>query len=152
VACITDIGAALDIHPKNKEDVGKRLARLALVDLYACGGKLVRNGPTYKSLDIVGNKCTVRFDTAGSDLITWYGEPLAGFAIAGADQKWKWAEARIGGPDSVEVWSSEVTEPVAVRYNWADNPQGNLYNEAYLPAYPFRTVDWDGVTVGKLTP
>lgn len=152
VACITDLGAARDIHPKNKQDVGKRLARLALVDNYGFAGKLVRNGPTYRSLDVVGGKCTVHFDTGGSNLISYYNEPLTGFAIAGADKRWVWAEAKVTGPDTVELSHPDVPEPVAVRYNWSDNPQGNLYNALYLPAYPFRSDDWPGVTVNNVKP
>ena len=152
VACITDIGAALDIHPKNKQDVGKRLARLALVDNYGSADKITRNGPTYRSLDIVGSKCMVHFDNGGPKLIPYYREPLRGFAVAGADKQWHWAQAKITGVDTVEVWSPDVPEPLAVRYNWADNPQGNLYNERYLPAYPFRSDDWPGVTVDNVTP
>lgn len=151
-ACITDLGAAADIHPKNKQDVGKRLARLALVDLYGFSGKIARNGPTYRSVDIQGGKCTVRLDNGGSRLISYYNEPLTGFAIAGADRKWVWAQARITGEDTVEVHHPSVPEPVAVRYNWADNPQGNLYNTLYLPAYPFRSDDWEGVTVNNVKP
>lgn len=150
-ACITDIGAAKDIHPKNKQDVGKRLARLALVDVY---GKenIVRSGPVYESMSVDGNKVTLTFQTGGSNLISYYREPLKGFAVAGDDQKFVWADARISGPDTVEVWSDEVPNPVAVRYNWSDNPQGNLYNSHYLPAYPFRTDEWKGVTAGNVTP
>lgn len=151
-ACITDIGAAKDIHPKNKQDVGKRLARLALVDVYGKGDSIIRNGPTYESMDVDGNKVTLTFDTGKSPLITWYREPLSGFAIAGPDQQFVWANARIVAPNQVEVWSEQITEPVAVRYNWANNPQGNLYNTHYLPAYPFRTDDWKGVTVDSVTP
>lgn len=152
VACITDIGAALDIHPKNKHDVGRRLARIALVDQYGYGGKIVRNGPTYRSLDINGGKCLVHFDVGNAPLISWYNEPLKGFAIAGADKKWHWADAKIVGKDTIEVSSKNVSEPAAVRYNWADNPQGNLYNSFYLPAYPFRSDDWPGVTVNNVNP
>lgn len=152
VACITDIGAAKDIHPKNKQDVGKRLARLALVDNYGLGGKLKRNGPTYKSLDINGAKCIVHFDNGGANLNSYYNEPLSGFAIAGADKKWVWGNAKITGPNTVEVTHPEVPEPVAVRYNWADNPQGNLYNATYLPAYPFRSDDWKGITAENVRP
>jgi sialate O-acetylesterase len=151
-ACITDLGAALDIHPKNKQDVGKRLARLALVDIYGYAGKLVRHGPTYKSVDFQGNKAVVHFDTGGSELTTWYREPLSGFAIAGEDRKWVWGTARITGKDTIEVVSDAVPEPVAVRYNWSDNPQGNLYNTQYLPAYPFRTDDWPCITAGNVKP
>jgi sialate O-acetylesterase len=151
-ACITDIGAAKDIHPKNKQDVGKRLARLALVDVYGMGDKLVRNGPVYKSMSVEGHKATLTFDVGRSNLIPWYNEELTDFAIAGEDQKFVWANARIVGPDTIEVWSDEVAQPLAVRYNWSNNPQGNLYNAHYLPAYPFRTDDWRGVTAENVTP
>ena len=151
-ACITDIGAAKDIHPKNKQDVGKRLARLALVDIYDRAGTIVRNGPTYKSMSVEGNKVTVTFDVGRSPLIPYYRETLTGFAVAGEDRQWHWASAEIKGRDTVVVSSDAVAAPVAVRYNWADNPQGNLYNTHYLPAYPFRTDDWTGVTAENVTP
>jgi sialate O-acetylesterase len=151
VVCITDIGAAKDIHPKDKQNVAKRLARLALNSDYGLKN-IVRQGPTYKSIDIQGNKITVHFDTHGSKLITWYQEPLSGFAIAGADKKWAWGEAKITGADTVEVTHPEISDPRAVRYNWADNPQGTLFNETYLPAYPFRSDDWDGITMKNVVP
>lgn len=155
VACIIDIGAAKDIHPKDKQNVGKRLARLALVDLYGFAGKITRSGPTYRSVDIQGDKCIVHFDNLGEGplkgLTGWYGEPLKGFVIAGPDKKFVWADAKIEG-DTVVVSSPSVKEPLAVRYNWADNPDGNLYNRVMLPAYPFRTDDWEGKTVNNLTP
>jgi sialate O-acetylesterase len=155
VACIIDIGTAKDIHPKNKQDVGKRLARLALVDLYGFAGKVTRSGPTYRSMDIKEGKIVLYFDNLGegglNGLISYYGEPLTGFAIAGEDKKFVWADAKIDG-ETVVVSSKDVPNPVAVRYNWADNPDGNLYNKAYLPAYPFRTDNWDGVTKGVLAP
>lgn len=151
-ACITDIGAAKDIHPKNKQDVGKRLARLALVDVYDRGEQIVRNGPTYESMSVDGNKVTLTFDTGNSPLISYYREPLAGFSIAGDDKTFVWANAKIAGPNTIEVWSEDVSEPVAVRYNWANNPQGNLFNTHYLPAYPFRTDEWKGVTADNVTP
>lgn len=150
-ACITDIGAAKDIHPKDKQNVAKRLARLALTADYGMKN-IIRQGPTYKSIDIQENKITVHFDTHGSKLISYYGEPLTGFAIAGADKKFVWGEAKITGPDTIEVTAAGVSAPMAVRYNWADNPQGTLFSEAYLPAYPFRSDDWDGVTKGKDVP
>lgn len=151
-ACITDLGAAKDIHPKNKQDVGKRLARLALADIHGLADQIVRNGPTYDTLSVAGGKATLQFAVGKSPLISWYGEPLRGFAVAGADQKWVWAQAVITGPNTVDVWSADVPEPVAVRYNWANNPQGNLYNQHYLPAYPFRTDDWKGVTADAVKP
>ncbi len=150
-ACIIDIGAAKDIHPKDKQNVAKRLARLALVDDYGRTG-IVRNGPVFKSVDIQAGKCVVDFHTSGRKLTSYYNEPLGGFAIAGTGKKWVWAEAKIIDADSVEVSHPDVMEPVAVRYNWADNPQGNLYSDSYLPTYPFRTDDWPGLTVGKLKP
>lgn len=154
MACIIDIGAAGDIHPKDKYNVGRRLARIALVEQYGFEN-ITKYGPTYQSMEIVGSECIIHFDNLGvgnlSGLISYYNEPLTGFAIAGADRQWHWAEARIEG-ETVIVSHPEVSEPVAVRYNWADNPQGNLYNKAYLPAWPFRTDDWPGVTEGRLTP
>mgnify|MGYP002622609191 CR=1 FL=1 len=150
-ACITDLGAALDIHPKDKQNVAKRLARLALVNDYGMSG-VVKQGPTYRSIDIQDNKVTVHFETYGQDLVSYYREPLTGFAIAGDDKQWHWAEATITGPDSVELTCPDVAMPVAVRYNWADNPQGNLFSNAYLPAYPFRSDDWDGVTINNVVP
>jgi sialate O-acetylesterase len=155
VACIIDIGAAKDIHPKDKQNVGKRLARLALVDLYGLAGTVTRSGPTYRSMDIKDGKIVLHFDNLGEGglkgLISYYGEPLSGFAIAGDDKKFVWGDAKIEG-DTVVVSSKDVPNPVAVRYNWADNPSGNLYNKAYLPAYPFRTDNWDGLTKGKYAP
>jgi len=155
VACIIDIGAAKDIHPKDKQNVGKRLARLALVDLYGFGGQVTRSGPTYKSMDIKDGKIVLHFDNLGEGglrgLISYYGEPLSGFSIAGDDKKFVWGDAKIEG-DTIVVSSKNVPNPTAVRYNWADNPSGNLFNKAYLPAYPFRTDNWDGVTKGKLAP
>jgi len=151
VACITDIGAAKDIHPKDKQNVSKRLARLALSADYGMSN-IVRQGPTYKSIDIQANKITIHFETYGRNLISYYQEPLTGFAIAGADKKWVWGEAKITGKDTVEVTHAEVSAPMAVRYNWADNPQGNLYSEIYLPAYPFRSDDWEGITVKNVSP
>ncbi|MBX3444004.1 MAG: sialate O-acetylesterase [Planctomyces sp.] len=154
-ACIIDLGAIKDIHPKDKQNVGKRLARLALVDLYGFAGKVTRSGPTYRSMTIENGRCILHFDNLGEGelrgLSGWYGDPLRGFAIAGADRKFVWAEAKVEG-DTVVVSSESVPEPLAVRYNWADNPNGNLCNGAMLPAYPFRTDDWEGVTAKNLTP
>ncbi len=149
--CITDIGAAKDIHPKDKQNVAKRLARLALVDIHGMKS-ITRSGPTYKSMEVKGNKVIVTFENQGSPLVSYYNEPLTGFAIAGKDKQWVWGTAKITSANTVEVSSPEVKEPVAVRYNWANNPQGTLYNAAYLPAYPFRSDDWKGVTVGAVTP
>jgi len=147
MATIIDIGEANDIHPKNKQDVGKRLAQWALARTY---GKrnVVCSGPLYRAMRIEGNKVTLRFDYTNGGLVARDGGPLAGFAIAGFDRKFVWADARIQG-ETVVVSSDQVSQPAAVRYAWADNPVCNLYNGAGLPASPFRTDDWPGVTAGK---
>ena len=146
MAVIIDIGEANDIHPKNKQDVGKRLALWALGGSY--GEKLVYCGPIYKSMRVAGDKIMLHFDHVGGGLVAVGGEPLKGFAVAGADRKFVWADATIDG-DTVVVSCDKVTKPAAVRYAWADNPVCNLYNKEGLPASPFRTDDWPGITVGK---
>jgi sialate O-acetylesterase len=143
MAVIIDIGEADNIHPKNKQDVGKRLALWALANTY--GKELVYSGPIYKSMKVDGSSIVLSFDHVGGGLVA-KGEELKGFAIAGADKKFVWADAKIDG-DTVVVSSDKVSEPAAVRYAWADNPVCNLYNKAELPASPFRTDDWPGVTV-----
>jgi sialate O-acetylesterase len=147
MAIITDIGMARDIHPKNKQDVGKRLARWALADDY--GLDLVRSGPLYREAEIKGNKVVIHFTDIGGGLMAWDREELRGFAVAGQDQVFSWAKAKLVGKDTVEVWQEGVDNPVAVRYNWSDNPGGNLYNTAELPASSFRTDDWPLSTEGK---
>ena len=145
-AVIIDIGEADDIHPKNKQDVGYRLALWALAKDY---GKtdLVYSGPVYQSMKVDGDKVTIAFDHVGGGLVAKDGA-LKGFAVAGQDKKFFWADAKIVG-DTVVVSSKDVPLPVAVRYAWANNPECNLYNKADLPASPFRTDDWPGVTFGK---
>lgn len=146
MAVIIDIGEARDIHPKNKQDVGKRLALWALGKSY--GKKQVYSGPIYKSKRTEGNKITLEFEHVGGGLAAGGGEPLKGFAVAGADRKFVWADAKIDG-NTVIISSDEVSEPAAVRYGWANNPVCNLYNKEGLPASPFRTDDWPGVTVNN---
>ena len=146
MAVIIDIGDAKNIHPKNKQDVGKRLALWALARSYE--KELVYSGPIYKLMKTKGNKIILYFDHVGGGLIAGGDEPLKGFAIAGADRKFVWADARIDG-DNIVVSSDEVSAPVAVRYAWADNPVCNLYNDQRLPASPFRTDKWPGITVDK---
>jgi sialate O-acetylesterase len=143
MAVIIDIGDADDIHPKNKQDVGKRLAAWALCKTY--GQKLVCSGPIYRSMKVEGNRIVLQFDYIGGGLTALPAEPLKGFAIAASDRKFVWADAGIEG-STVVVSSSEVSEPVAVRYAWADNPVCNLYNKEGFPASPFRTDNWPGVT------
>ncbi|MBN1505751.1 MAG: hypothetical protein JW955_02840 [Sedimentisphaerales bacterium] len=143
MAVTIDIGEARDIHPKNKQDVGRRLALWALAKTY--DKPVVYSGPLYESMNITDGKIVVHFDHADGGLVA-KGGPLNGFAIAGADRRFVWADARIEG-NTVVVSSDEVAEPLAVRYAWADNPVCNLYNKAGLPASPFRTDSLPGVTV-----
>jgi sialate O-acetylesterase len=135
---ITDVGDASNIHPKDKKTVGERLALAARARAY--GEKIVYSGPAYLGLEIKGDTAIVHFDNAGSEL-TAKGDGLTGFAIAGEDRKWRWADAQIQGNDVI-ISSPEVKTPVAVRYNWANNPVGNLFNKEGLPASLFRTDSW----------
>jgi sialate O-acetylesterase len=138
MAVVIDIGEWNDIHPLNKQDVGKRLA-LAAQRLAYGDNNIVRSGPIYKSMKIDGNKIILTFTDTGGGLISRGGDELKRFAIAGADKRFVWAKAKIEG-DKVIVWNDDITGPVAVRYGWADNPEGaNLYNREGLPASPFRT-------------
>ncbi|ALI97700.1 9-O-acetylesterase [Rufibacter tibetensis] len=138
MAVTIELGEWNDIHPDNKKDVGERLALAAMKLIYS-DKKIVSSGPLYQSSKIEGNKIILSFTNVGSGLISIDGEELSQFAIAGADKKFVWANARIEG-DKVVVWSDEVPEPKFVRYAWADNPDGaNLYNKEKLPASPFRT-------------
>ncbi|MCW5516423.1 sialate O-acetylesterase [Muriicola sp. Z0-33] len=140
-AVIIDIGEANDIHPRNKQDVGKRLALAAQKMAY--NKEVVYSGPQLNKTDSSNSKITLHFDHIGSGLVTKDNGPLKGFAIAGADKKFVWAEAKIEG-NTIEVWSPDVASPVAVRYAWADNPdKANLYNKEGLPASPFRTDNWE---------
>ena len=169
LACIIDLGEAEDVHPVRKKEVGDRLALLALANDY--GRKVVSSGPTFESYKIGHGNIRVRFSSVADGLIAVpsgtfsearYGADamdydlvkraergeVTGFQIAGADKVWHWASAVIDG-DEVIVSSPEVSHPFAVRYGWADNPVCNLFNSAGLPAYPFRTDDWLGITAGK---
>ena len=140
-AVIIDIGEADDIHPRNKQDVGLRLALAARKIAY--GENIIYSGPRYESMKIDGNKIRIKFSNSGRGLIAKgkYGY-LKAFSIAGSDQKFVWAKAIIEGNELV-VWSERVPNPVAVRYAWADNPDdANFYNVEGLPASPFRTDEW----------
>ena len=157
LAVAIDIGNDKDIHPKNKQDVGTRLARWARRDVY--GEKdLVVSGPLYKSMKVEDGKVRISFDHVGKGLAIAKKDPnkpgmpefesgleakLKGFAIAGEDKRWYWAKAEIKGKDVV-VSAEEVPNPVAVRYAFRANPMGdcNLYNKEGLPASPFRTDNW----------
>lgn len=145
-AVIIDIGEARDIHPKNKQEVGRRLALHALAKDY--GKEVVCSGPTFKRMVREGKRIRLLFDNIHGGLVAQDGE-LKQFAIAGEDRVFVWADARIEDNEIV-VSSRDVDNPVAVRYAWANNPEGcNLYNQEGLPASPFRTDDWPGVTKGK---
>ncbi|WP_207427599.1 sialate O-acetylesterase [Pedobacter sp. SYSU D00535] len=139
MACIIDIGEAGDIHPKNKHEVGRRLALVAKNKVYK--QPVQSSGPLFQQQKIEGDKIRLRFSEIGSGLALRGAGPLKGFAIAGSDRKFYWAEAMILG-NEVIVSSGKVRTPVAVRYAWADNPDGNLINKEGLPAVPFRTDDW----------
>jgi sialate O-acetylesterase len=135
-----DVGDPADIHPRNKEPVGQRLARLARRVAY--GEALLAAGPTYRGHTIRDRQVVIEFDNAGSGLESRSGSNVRGFAIAGADRRWVWADARIEG-DRVIVSSTSVPQPVAVRYAWSNSPNApGLYNGEGLPAAPFRTDDW----------
>ncbi len=146
MAVTVDIGEEKDIHPKNKQDVGKRLAAWALATTYDVGK--VAGGPIYNSFEKHGGEITLRFDNVGDGLAIAGGGPLKGFAVAGDDRKFVWADARIEG-DKVIVSSSKVRGPLAVRYAWASNPTCNLANGAGIPASPFRTDDWVEPITGR---
>lgn len=141
-AVITDIGDANDIHPRNKQDVGLRLALIALNKDYG-RTNTIYSGPTYNSIQFDGNKAIINFDNvdSGFDVRSKYGY-IEGFAIAGTDQKYHWAKAYVDN-GKVVVYSNKVSKPIAVRYCWSDNPDVNLYNKEGLPAAPFRTDDWN---------
>lgn len=142
-----DIGEASDIHPKNKLDVGKRMAVWALKDVY---GHKVIGPPVVIGADEKNGKVVLTFTDVGTGLRLKNGEKLEEFAIAGEDHKWIWAEAKISGKNRVEVWSKDVPVPKAVRYAFNSNPKNpNLTNDSGLPASPFRTDDWPDPTAGK---
>ena len=139
MASAIDIGDANDIHPKNKLEVGKRLFLAARKIAYQ--EDLVYSGPTYDSMKVEGSKIRIYFSSTGSGLVAKNNTDLKGFSIAGADKKFFWANAVIKG-NEVEVSCDKVMNPLAVRYSWESNPDGNLYNKEGLPASPFRTDQW----------
>jgi len=164
-AVIIDLGEASDIHPRNKRDVGERLALLALAKDY--GKAIPFSGPAYDSMKVENGKAILQFQQTDGGLVAKAlpsthvlksaanetaplvrnrpSSELEGFAICGEDKKWVWADARIDG-NAVVVWSDEVPVPIAVRYAWSDNPTCNLFNGAGLPASPFRTDNFPLVT------
>ena len=135
IALAIDIGEAGDIHPTNKQEVARRLAFDALATTYSKNVEF--SGPTFRALEIRGDRARIAFDHVGKGLVI-NGGKLDGFAVAGPDGKFHWANAAIDG-DAVIVACPDVETPVKVRYAWADNPAANLYNQAGLPAVPFRS-------------
>jgi len=146
MAVTTDIGNVRDIHPKNKQEVGRRLALWALKLEY--GKSVVPSGPLYKSHKVEGDKVRISFDHTGGGLVAKDGKPLSHFTIAGTDKNFVPAQAKIDG-DSVVVWSDEVKEPIAVRFAWRNDAEPNFFNKEGLPASPFRTDDFELTTAGK---
>ena len=146
MSCTIDIGEADDIHPKNKQEVGRRLGLLARALTY--GENIEYSGPVYKGYKMEASAIRLSFDHTTGGLKTSDGKRVRGFAVAGPDHKFYWADARIEGNEIV-VSSSKVKLPVAVRYAWADNPDCNVVNGEGLPMFPFRTDDWQGITYGK---
>ncbi len=148
MAVLTDIGNTQNIHPANKQEVGRRLALWALANTY--DQELVYSGPLYKSMKVEGDKIRLMFNHTGGGLMAKDGD-LTYFTIAGKDQKFVPAKAVIDG-DTVVVSSDEVKQPVAVRFGWTDTAEPNFFNKSGLPASPFRTDDFKLRTAGSTTP
>ena len=146
IVVTTDIGNINDIHPKNKQDVGKRLALWALARTYGYKD-IVYSGPLYKSMKVEGDKIRLFFDYTDGGLVARDGA-LTHFIIAGEDKKFVEAKAVIDG-DTIVVQSDKVKNPVAVRFGWENTAEPNLFNKAQLPASPFRTDDWPGDTINN---
>ncbi len=149
VAVTIDIGDSSDIHPRNKLDVGDRLATAARTVAY--GDASVFTGPMYQSMRVSGDSIIVTFKGVGDGLMKLPDEDVTGFMIAGEDQRFTEAQANIISPNEVSVFSFDVATPVAVRYGWSNNPKVNLYNEDGLPVSPFRTDDWKPMDVTMLS-
>lgn len=146
-AVIIDIGEGKDIHPRNKVTVGQRLARWALAKQYNVD--IAYQSPTYKSMEKKDGKIVLSFDHVDGDWRPFDVLEPIGFAIAGEDREFVWADAKILEGNRIEVTSSEVSDPVAVRYAWADNPVCNMFDGVGLPLTPFRTDDWPGLTINS---
>lgn len=146
-AVIIDIGEGKDIHPKNKVDVGRRLARWALARDY--GVQVPFHSPQYKSMEKKDNKIILTFDHVDGGWRPFDVNDPRGFSIAGDDKKFVWATAKVLPDGKIEVFSDSIASPAAVRYGWADNPVVNMFNGAGLPLTPFRTDDWPGVTINN---
>ncbi|MFZ4777197.1 MAG: sialate O-acetylesterase [Terrimicrobiaceae bacterium] len=156
LAVAIDIGDEKDIHPANKQEVGRRLALVAEAKTY--GKNLVYSGPFFDSAEFDAAKAKITFKPGSAlGLKTQDGGPIKGFAIAGEDKKFAWAEAQIvavgpGAEETLVLSSAQIPKPVAVRYAWASNPEVNLVNNAGLPAVPFRTDDWPKTESSAVAP
>lgn len=139
MAVIMDLGDEERIHPRHKDPVGQRLALAAQKEVY--GQQVIDKGPIFQSMKVREKKAVLTFEPNDSDLAV-HGEEITGFTIAGADQKFYPAQAKITGKRRMEVWSDQVPKPVAVRYGWANYPIVNMFNQAGLPMCPFRTDSW----------
>ncbi|MEM1157166.1 MAG: sialate O-acetylesterase [Verrucomicrobiota bacterium] len=165
MAVSIDIGDANDIHPQNKQEVGKRLALWALAKDYGITQPkpplgsvpfigtwfqqpLTHSGPLFQAYQVVGDQIRIQFEHTVTGLHTSDGKPLRGFSIAGPDRQFIWADAVIEGREVV-VSHPDISAPASVRYGWASNPAVNLINSSGLPASPFRTDDWPGITVNQ---
>jgi sialate O-acetylesterase len=146
-AVIIDTGEGYDIHPKNKQTVGRRLARWALAKDY--GVDIACQSPRYKSMEKSGNTITLTFAHVGTGWRPFDVREVRGFALAGEDKAFVWAEAKILKDGRIEISSDQVADPVAVRYAWAENPVVNMFNHAGLPLTPFRTDEWPGITIDE---
>jgi len=145
LAVTIDTGDPDNIHPKDKKVVGERLALCALAEHY--GEKIAYQGPTLKSVERLPGALKLHFDHADGGLVA-RGDNLGEFSVAGSDHKWRWADARIEG-DAIVVSSPMTPNPEAARYAWQAYPKATLYNGAGLPAVPFRTDDWPGITESR---
>lgn len=149
MAVTTDITTINDIHPPNKQDVGLRLGLWALGTIY--GERIVYSGPIYQGRERHGSAMSISFAHTGSGLTTRDNKAPDYFTIAGADKEFHPATAEIVG-SRIVVFSDQVTEPVAVRFAWSNTAEPNLMNREGLPASPFRTDDWPGITIDNVRP
>ncbi|MFT4734236.1 MAG: sialate O-acetylesterase [Algoriphagus sp.] len=147
-AVIIDLGEGRDIHPRNKQTVADRLVRIALARDYHKA--IIYEGPSYKSMEIKGDKILLTFENVGKGLYAFDTKEPVGFAMAGSDTKFVWADAKIISSNQMEISSESISNPISVRYAWANNPVCNMYNRDGLPMTPFRTDSWEGVTFGKV--
>lgn len=143
-----DVGDPWEIHPRQKREIGRRLELAALATVY--GRQVEFSGPVFRSLERQGQRVRLSFDHVTGGLIG-KGEELAGFTIAGPDRGFVPATAVVEG-ETIVVWSDQVEAPAAVRYGWSNAPAASLFNGAGLPASPFRTDDWPGITQGRVEP